>query len=558
MTAENAEINELHLAETELGAVDLPDALPRSIEGYDLDRERARAQRLPIDDLRRRRSERPLLVARAGGGIPAQERADAEARRAVGELRARFDRHVVGGAFRVAARDGRIVRESTNLAGPYCLAPGDVTLDATAGDGRSLFSDDHPTIVRVARSLAERGSVGRRLRERGALVEASVAFAERLAEAVGGELGGDPFRVLPVRDEAEAALALLRLGSARCVERVRSAHGDDAVRALARELGVEAPGPDGIARTGAAPLARLLLLPGAARPGFGGVTVRPDGHAPGEVARAVAAAVDRRPLPELLATPGRLAASLADGRVPAELIAAVLVPAFDGERAARLAERGTAVAVWDAVADDGIPVALDESWTFARCGRLLDGAAQHVEADAVIVGRGQPLAALATRRALSAPPPSRASVAADLAAWPREADADVGLLEVGVAGAGLDAILFDRDPVLDGLSYVENARVKGRYLAATLEELSRRHPDAVLEVDGHGLIAALRVRGPARVAAACRRRGVILVAPAAATGDADEGWLGVVLPLDVLGAEVEDLGMAIDAALLDVAAGRAP
>ena len=529
------------------------DALPARLEGYDLRAERDRALSLSVQDPRRRRAERPLCVARAGrsqsehqqaalvaprGAGPVALPGDSSFERAdVGPLLEAFERDVVTGGAR-SAHGFRAIPTDSLQVGLYCLTPGDVTFDASADFGRALLSDDHPALLAGVANTLSHGQVLRRLADDSNRQQVVQSFSEELGGALTEELGSVRWRVLPVDHGREAADVVMRVGSARCLTRLSERSGSGLLARLAAELG--SSGSVDLTMPPPVPLCRVLVLSGATAPAVSGVEVSSVGDTPADQARAVEQALERRPLTELLAEPGRLSAVLAAGRVPVELVAAVIVPGFDTRRLGQPV-RGATVALWDLLEPLEIPLVLDETWSCFRSGQLLALSRPYVEPAAVMLGRGAPLCAVAFG------PQLQVSLTGTATRW---WGAGTGVLRMAAAASQLDILLHDRDQVLDGLSYRDNAKLKGGLLRIVLDQLADRWSSIVVDRRGHGLLQSLVVKDSGRVAEACRQQGLLMLEP---DGDPAcmgvEGALGLVFSADVLAAEIEDVAAALDAAL---------
>jgi 4-aminobutyrate aminotransferase-like enzyme len=253
--------------------------------------------------------------------------------------------------------------------------------------------------------------------------------------------------------------------------------------------------------------------------------------------------IDMRPIGEILAEPGELRRVVREQRrIPRDLFAGFFAEPFQGEGGYVPGDPAYFARV-RAVCDeaDGLLV-VDEVQSVGRTGRLFMTEHLGVRPDVVCTAKSMVVGVTIAR--------------ADLArhchgGWHSNTWGGGRVFDTSYAWTTLDTLLHHRDPVFDGLTYLENTEVKGRMLAEGLETLVERHPRIAVGQRGAGLMRALLVRRRRDVIARAWRMGLKLLGC---------GWEKEVSPIrllmlaDTLGREVHELVGLLDAVLTDVGA----
>ncbi|MEW6745415.1 MAG: aminotransferase class III-fold pyridoxal phosphate-dependent enzyme [Planctomycetota bacterium] len=374
-----------------------------------------------------------------------------------------------------------------------------------------------------------------------ALVELLCSLAGR---AFGSTTGFEGWLAASGEEALERGLQLARVAR---YGQLKERLGTEALARIVAELGLEpAAGGEGFGGgTGGLETAGFPLYRAASSPAWMAAwrddpwrCLLPPESSSGELQGGL----DLRPLRELVERPQGLRAALDSGHVPADLVAAVVIDAAAPDAGYRetppevLARAGR-------LRDRGALLVASELECFCRTGRpfLLEGAGFEPDLVALAVGAG--LGALLARPAvLERLPPD----------WrPR-----LGAIDDTTARrtlAELRCFLEGTSAVFQGLSYSENARLKGVFLRQELTGLKDRFPQLLIDVDGAGGLFGLEVRQRRELVARSARRGLHL---AVVGPEAEVSSLRIVLPADVLTREIEHLVTLLAQALEDVASGR--
>jgi len=245
--------------------------------------------------------------------------------------------------------------------------------------------------------------------------------------------------------------------------------------------------------------------------------------------------IDWRGIQEILATKGELARVLREQRlIPKDLFAGFLAEPFQGEGGYVPGDPGFFQRV-RAVCDetDGL-LCVDEVQSIGRTGRLFMTEHLDVRPDVISTAKSMVLGITIAR--------------GDLAkychiGWHSNTWGAGRVFDTNFAYATLDTLLNHKDPVFDGLTYLENCEVKGRLLARGLDDLAERHPHVLAGHRGVGLMRALLVKERSRVVSTAWEHGLKLLGC---------GWGGEVAPIrvlmlaDTLSREVDELLAVLD------------
>ena len=172
-------------------------------------------------------------------------------------------------------------------------------------------------------------------------------------------------------------------------------------------------------------------------------------------------------------------------RVPKDLFAAFLAEPFQGE-GGYVPGDPTFFARARAVCDEtGGQLIVDEVQSVARTGRLLMTEHLGIAPDIVCTAKSMVLGITMARAELA----EHCHIG-----WHSNTWGAGRVLDTNFAWHTLDLLLHHRDPAFDGLTYLENTEIKGRYLATGLEALAKRHPDLLVGQRGKGLMRGILVR----------------------------------------------------------------
>ena len=255
----------------------------------------------------------------------------------------------------------------------------------------------------------------------------------------------------------------------------------------------------------------------------------------------VRSAVDWRELGELLKTPGKLRRVMREERkIPKDLLAGCMAEPFQGEGGYVPAQPAFFQSLRRVCDEAGALLITDEVQTIARTGKLFMTEHLGVRPDVVCTAKSMVIGTTVA--------PSRLSKYCHNG-WHSNTWGSGRVFDTNFAFHTLDTLLHHKDPVLGGLTYVQNTEVKGRYLAEGLDRLQEKHADIVVGQRGYGLMRAILVRRREEVLEAAWKRGLKLLGC---------GWKGDVAGIrllmlaDTLAREVDAFLHAFDLALTDV------
>ncbi|TAK76120.1 MAG: aminotransferase class III-fold pyridoxal phosphate-dependent enzyme [Dehalococcoidia bacterium] len=237
--------------------------------------------------------------------------------------------------------------------------------------------------------------------------------------------------------------------------------------------------------------------------------------------------IDRRPLPELLAAPGGLQRTVAEGRVPIDLLAGAIFEPFQGEGGYHAPSVEVLSALRQVCDEAGALLIADEVQSFARGGATFFAETQGVRPDIVCLAK----AAIVGMTIMPA------ETAAGLEhGWHSNTLGSGRLFDVNYAYAQFDTFLNERDPLFAGLSFAENEAVKGEYLAAGLTRLAEAYPSVLSEPEGGGCLWGMSVASRGDFLTEGWRQGAKLIGAGASERP---GRVRLILPADVLTREID-------------------
>lgn len=536
----------------------LSSLLARSLDGYDLDAETERAARHLAPTTVAGHSLHRATAKVSVAPEPPSHEATREAHRAA-VFQSTLD------------PDSPVIELGWPSAGHYVMDSRGVHFDLYLGVAQRLVDDAHPAITRALSALDRYGLfVRREINTDDFLTVAphaeGVHTPQALASLLGGALaksfpGTGSWRSFFTNSGTESVEACLKLACQVRYKRFLEAHGEATLARVMAELGIREFAPLAVDRGRPEPvyedypfflvgcadafhgrtLGALQITASKKAQKVGYPRARWVKHVPFDRVGALGALIDPRPLAALLATPGELARVVADGRVPRDLLAGMILEPLQGEGGYVPASRAFIADCQAVCRDAGALFMLDEVQTFGRSGTLFFGEQLGAEPDAVALAKGLFVGAMVARaeydRYLHP-------------GWHSNTWGGGKVFDTQVAYAVLDTLLHERGPVFDGRSLPENLALKAKLVERALDALRERHPEVVTDVMVRGGLARISVRERAAVIHAGYRRGLKLLP----CGRASEvSAIRMIFLADVLGREVLDAADLLDLALGDLA-----
>jgi 4-aminobutyrate aminotransferase-like enzyme len=540
------------------------------IDGYDLAAERERYQfdDVTVGGVSLNRGRATIEIA----GDPNAPRLDQE-RRA----------HEAAILPTTTVPDSPVLELGWPQAGHYVRCEAGTYFDAYLAVAQKLFDEHHPSYRKMLQQLAANDLLLRReintddflAARRGAegivtpqmlaaLVAKEAARAFPIATSAPGA-GASPWRVFFSNSGTEAIEAALKLACRVAHGQLLETFGPAVEAELMRQLGIPrttffearepAPAKDGSPLYADYPffffacemafhgrtLGALNLNLSKAVHKRGYPTWRRVRHVPfnGSVAD-LEAAVDPRPLDQILAADGGVAKVLADGRVPKDLAAAFVVEAFQGEGGYRLADGTWLREIGKLCRRHDILLVADEIQSFARTGRAFLFEHFGVAPDVVAVAKaaivGMTIARAEYARHL---PPG----------WHSNTWGGGKVFDNHFAYTTIDTYLHRRDPLFLGRTLVENQRTKGEYVRAQFALLLERHPDLVTAFSGLGGMWGVTVRRREEIVPLAWKRGLKLLG---CGPSGPEARLRILFLADVLTREIDHFFDTFDAVLAEL------
>ena len=242
-----------------------------------------------------------------------------------------------------------------------------------------------------------------------------------------------------------------------------------------------------------------------------------------------------RDITELLKEPGALRRLVREqGRLPKDLLAGCISEPFQGEGGYVPGDPRFFKELRDVCDDADALLIVDEVQSVARTGRLYMTEHLDVRPDVLCTAKSMVLGTTIVR--------------ADVAqychmGWHSNTWGAGRILDTNFAWSTLDTLLHHKEPAFQGLNYIENTDVKGRYLAVQLERLAAKHPDHVSGQRGEGLMRALLVRDRNRVTHAAWQRGLKLLG---CGWGGDVAAIRLLLLADTTTREIDELIRVLD------------
>ena len=534
-------------------------APPDLVDGYDLAAEATRLASIPDVVVRGRRLNRGTAVVRVDG--PMETPRHAAVRRD----------HAAAMFPNTIAADSPVIELGWPVAGPFVACPAGVYMDLYLAVAQKVLDPAHPAFRDAIRVLQENdllfrreintddylaapeGVDGVRTPQEVASLAASVAASEFP--------GTGAWKCFLSNSGAEAVEAAAKIAWQVRYKRFLERHGFPVLERVARDLGIpRVPALDREPSREEPLLADYPFFLVSCWGAFHGrtlgalhFTVSKKAQRVGYpqarwVARVpfngspedVESLLDRRPIGEILDAPGGVRAVVEAGRIPADLLAGFLLEPFQGEGGYRPADGEWLRGVERVVRGAGGLLLLDEVQTFGRTGSVFFGSQLGVKPDVIATAKGMVVGATI----------ARAEFAPLLhTGWHANTWGGGKVFDNQMAWTTLHTLLHGRDPVLGGLSYLENERVKGKHLAAGLERLRAARPGILEGFDARGMMAGLSVRRRADIVRVGWERGLKLLGCGAA---GEVSRLRLLFLADTLGREIDEALRVLDAVLAEV------
>lgn len=458
-----------------------------------------------------------------------------------------------------------VIDLSCPTSGMFVDTPGGVYLDLYQGVAQKLIDEHHPHFQHAIRQLVDHGLCFRReintddFEVFGTPIEGLVtpqdlaSLVNRLTTSALPGMGRT--RCFFSNSGAEAGEAALKLAGLHTYRRFLRKHGADTLAAVMADLGIardpffdaDTSLPDPVytdypffifgcdrafhGRT----LGVLNLTRSKKAHHLGYPKSRWRRHVPfNGPLEALTDLVDDRPITEILAAPGGVAAVIEAGRVPVDLAALFACEVYQGEGGFTLADKTWLQGVASFCRERGILLGVDEVQSFGRTGALY--AVQHfdVEPDILWTAKAAVLGITVARTGL----------ADDChMGWHSNTFGSGKLFDVTMSHATWHLLAEHPEPLFEGRTSLANSAIKGEYVRMRLSELSAAHPEVFPEFSGLGGMWGLSVRYRSEVLAEGWRQGVKLLG----CGQSGEvSRIRILLLADVLTREVDEMIVCLE------------
>ncbi len=461
--------------------------------------------------------------------------------------------------------DSPVIELDYPSVGPYVMCAAGTYMDLELGCAQKLLCEHHPELVKAISRIMESGLLTRReinsddylmftSRDPGVYLPQDLASLVNSAVAARFPRDGG-YKTFLSNSGTEASEAGIKLAALVRFRQFEERYGRDVFARVCADLGIDEIGyitdksmgeplyrtyPMFVIACNGAFHGRTLgsLMGTMSRqahhigfpksPFYRHVTFNGD---PGELT----ALLDTRPITEILGAPGGVREVIEQGRLPVDLVAVFIAEPFQGEGGYRPGEPAFFKGVTEILSRHGIPFMSDEVQAFARTGKLF--CTEHLGVRPDIIGTakgafvGMTVGPAEWEKYLHG-------------GWHSNTWGGGKVFDTHMAAATFDLLANYNDPVLDGLTYMENEVVKGEYLTSLLDDLRRRHPGRLLDFGGIGLMQSLLVSDRASFMATAWNKGLKFLD--AGLADGDQGKVRLLMLADTLTREVEDLVRVLD------------
>jgi 4-aminobutyrate aminotransferase-like enzyme len=533
--------------------------MPKVVDGYDVEAERARYRLIPDVVVRGHRLNRGTATVEIRSPIETPRHA---------AVRARHNEVIFPNTL---AADSPVVELGWPLSGSFVRCSAGVYLDLYLAVAQKILDPSHPRIRDGVRPLIDLGLLTQReINTDDFLVSAEgcdgVRTPQELAALAGSAAakswpGTGAWKCFLSNSGTEAVEAAVKLAWQAKHKRFLEKHGFATLEKVAADLGIGRIPEMDRDRSREEPLLadypffmvscwsafhgrtlgslQFTISKKAQRAGY--PTIRwvrriPYNGSPSDLANLI----DPRPIGEILAAPGGVRAVIDAGRIPRDLFAGFLAEPFQGEGGYLPGNPEWWRGIERVVRENGGLLCVDEVQSFGRSGTLFFSEQLGVRPDVVATAKGMVVGLTLAR--------------ADLApllhgGWHSNTWGGGKIFDVQWAWTVLDTLLDHRDPVLGGLPYMENCRVKGKYLEEGLRRLEERHPTLATGHDVRGLLVGLSVRRRADIIRVGWQRGAKLLG-CGLSGEVSR--LRILFLADAVAREIDEALRVLDAVLTEV------
>lgn len=187
--------------------------------------------------------------------------------------------------------------------------------------------------------------------------------------------------------------------------------------------------------------------------------------------------IDQRCLPEILESKGGIEEVVSNGRIPKELVAGFVIEPFQGEGGYQLANKEWLQTVVNDCKRFNISVISDEVQTFCRTGKVFALEHFNVTPDIIAISKASVVGmTIASERYAKHMP----------LGWHSSTWDGGKVFDNNYAWTVLNTYLNYEDDHFEGMTYMENQRVKSEYIKAMFSWLKKKHPALLMDFSGIG------------------------------------------------------------------------
>lgn len=464
------------------------------------------------------------------------------------------------------SKNAPILDISKPYSGHYFYSYNGIYFDADIGVGQKLIDDQHPNIIKMLQTLIKANVLARRESVTNDIMisapESGIKTPQDLAELITGVANKSFPKIAPYKayfssSGAEAIEAAIKIACRKAHQQIIKKYGYEFEKKIMNQLNItinnEFMHPVDkdplyynypfffIAMKGAfhgRTLGALSLT--HVRPVHKRGYVLPNNvkHISfnGDISELINI-IDSRSLNEIITSGDNISEIINSGCIPKELIAGVVLEAYQGEGGYIVANKKWISSISKVCHDNQIPLILDEVQTFARTGKVFVSEHFNIEPDIIAISK-------ASVMGITLAPASYAEALPK--GWHSNTWGGGKVFDNNLAWTVLDTYLNYHDPVFLGNTYQQNQFIKEKYINEMFNKIAERHSKIFLDYNGIGGMWGFTVRFRDEVCKEALNNGLKLLSCGVTK---DPSAIRALFLADVLTKEIDDFGNLLDMTL---------